>query len=44
MEPPFVDNLGELKSRRGIVDQRTRPYLDSFLAVTSFIKQYRGKT
>ena len=44
MDDPLWDNLGELKSLRGIVDQRTRPYLDSFLAVTSFIKQYRGKT
>ncbi len=43
MDDPLWDNLGELKSLRGIVDQRTRPYLDSFLGVTSFIKQHRGK-
>ena len=43
MDDPLWENLGELKGLRGMVDDRTRPYLDSFLAVTSFLKLHRDK-
>ena len=43
MDDTLWENLGELKGLRGMVDDRTRPYLDSFLAVTSFLKLHRDK-
>lgn len=43
MDDPLWENLSEMKDLRRIVDVRTKPYLDSFLDVTSFLKQHRGK-
>ena len=43
LEDPLWENITRLESLRNQVDPRTRPYLDSFLKTSSFIRQHRSK-